>query len=390
MSFWLALAAMAAVATAWVIVPLWRRRAPADGEDARRDHLRRLRDFEQDLAAGDIDDATAPAVRAEIERAVVEAVADGNAPAGQGGAGRLVGVACAVLVPLLAAAVYLELGEPRIAEFVATHPDVTLDEPDAALELLLERVRERVAEAPGDRQAWTVLARSTLAIGRYDEALAAAEQVVALAPEDVDGLLLLVDAVAMRDGGRFNARAAELIERILVLDPHNATGHILHGIAADQRGDRVAARAAFERALPLLPADAPIRAEIETMLGAAPQAPAAPAAVTVAVTLAPALAADLAPDTPLFVLARAVDGPPLPLAVTRATVADLPLTVTLDESMAMAPGASLADHERVYLVARVARSGQARAASGDYEGRSAEVKPGAGVSVAIEIDAVLP
>ncbi len=72
MSFWLSLAALAALAAACLLWPL--RRLAADSPAGEDDQLRRLREFEQELAAGDIDPAVAPALRAELERAVVEAL----------------------------------------------------------------------------------------------------------------------------------------------------------------------------------------------------------------------------------------------------------------------------------------------------------------------------
>jgi len=79
-----------------------------------------------------------------------------------------------------------------------------------------------------------------------------------------------------------------------------------------------------------------------------------------------------------------------PLAVTRRRVAELPLTVTLDEGMAMMPGRSLRDFDQVYVVARVARSGQPQASSGDLEGRSGTFTPDSHSSVSITIDSRVP
>jgi cytochrome c-type biogenesis protein CcmH len=97
-----------------------------------------------------------------------------------------------------------------------------------------------------------------------------------------------------------------------------------------------------------------------------------------------------APDATVFVFAREVGGPPMPLVVARLTAAELPTVVTLDDSMAMMPGRGLAAAERVELVARVTRSGGVSAAPGDLEGSAGPVTPAAaGRVVPLLIDRVV-
>src|SRR5439155_451955 len=97
---------------------------------------------------------------------------------------------------------------------------------------------------------------------------------------------------------------------------------------------------------------------------------------------AAALAARAAPTHTVFIFARADGGPPMPLAVLRKQVRDLPLEFTLDDSMAMAPSLKLSYFAEVVIGARVSRSGGAAPQSGDLQGVSKPVKVGAtGVTV---------
>ena len=75
----------------------------------------------------------------------------------------------------------------------------------------------------------------------------------------------------------------------------------------------------------------------------------------------------------------------MPLAVIRKQVKDLPLSFELDDSMAMMPGRELSSFARVVVGARISKSGSATPKSGDLEGSSRAVAPGAtGVLVIID------
>jgi cytochrome c-type biogenesis protein CcmH len=106
------------------------------------------------------------------------------------------------------------------------------------------------------------------------------------------------------------------------------------------------------------------------------------------VALAAKIKTQAAPDDTVFIFARAVEGPPMPLAVQRVKVRELPVSFSLDDSMAMAPGMSLSAHPRVVVVARVSRSGSPAAQPGDLQGASAPVANDAS-GVAVVIDSVV-
>ena len=93
--------------------------------------------------------------------------------------------------------------------------------------------------------------------------------------------------------------------------------------------------------------------------------------ITVRVNAASSLG--LPAESAVFVYAKAVSGPPAPLAVRRVRLGQLPMTIVLDESMGMVSGMGLANFDRVIVVARVSVSGQVTPSKGDYEVRSGEL-----------------
>jgi cytochrome c-type biogenesis protein CcmH len=122
---------------------------------------------------------------------------------------------------------------------------------------------------------------------------------------------------------------------------------------------------------------------------AEPAAPAKPSGQSLAISgkasIAPSLAGKGSATDTLFVFARETNGPPMPVAIMRATKKDLPFTFRLDDSNSMMPSRTLSDVAMVVIVARLSKSGQAMPQSGDLEGMSQPVKPGVdGVTVVID------
>jgi cytochrome c-type biogenesis protein CcmH len=122
---------------------------------------------------------------------------------------------------------------------------------------------------------------------------------------------------------------------------------------------------------------------------AEPAAPVKPIGQSLAisgkVSIAPSLAGKGSATDTLFVFARETNGPPMPVAIMRATKKDLPFTFRLDDSNSMMPSRTLSSVAMVVIVARLSKSGQAMPQSGDLEGMSQPVKPGTdGVTIVID------
>lgn len=108
-------------------------------------------------------------------------------------------------------------------------------------------------------------------------------------------------------------------------------------------------------------------------------------AITGKVTVAPNLAGKGSSTDTLFVFAREVSGPPMPVAIVRATKKDLPFTFRLDDSTSPMPSRKLSGAGTVVIVARLSKSGQAMPQSGDLEGTSQPVNSGLdGITVVID------
>ena len=111
--------------------------------------------------------------------------------------------------------------------------------------------------------------------------------------------------------------------------------------------------------------------------------------IKVTVKLSAALSGKTAPEDTVFIFARAAQGPKMPLAIARKQVKDLPITVTLDDSMAMVPDMNMSSFPQLVIGARVSKSGDAIPKSGDLEGYTPTLKAGASSPVEVVIASVV-
>lgn len=80
----------------------------------------------------------------------------------------------------------------------------------------------------------------------------------------------------------------------------------------------------------------------------------------------------------------------MPLAAKRLTLAELPASIILDDSMAMVDGMNMSAFDELVISARVTKTGSAIAQSGDYIGQIDVTDKSAGKKFNIVIDTVVP
>jgi cytochrome c-type biogenesis protein CcmH len=381
-AFLLAAALLAAVAVVLVLRPLFSRpRAKPSRDEANvavyRDQLREL---DADLAAGTLAQADYERSRREIEARVLDDVAGPADP--HFGPGKRTAIALVVAIPLVAALVYLATGNPR-----ALDPSQAAGFDEAQLEAMVARLARKLRERPDDAEGWKLLGRSYAALGRFPDSVAAFARAAQLQPRDAQLLTDFAEVLAMARGQRLAGEPEQLLARALEIDPMNLKALALSGTAAFERQDYPQAAALWGRMLPLVPPGSDeartIAQSVEETrklagIGAHP-------GVRGTVRLAPGLKDKVRPDDTVFVFARAVDGPKVPLAVLRITVRDLPYRFALNDAMAMQQGVTVSAFPRVIVAARISKSGRPQPGAGDYEGASKPVaNDAAGVTVLIE------
>ena len=424
--------AIALVALAWaLLLPALRRRgshavlSAAPAGQANLAVLREQRDtLDAEHAAGQLDTAQMQAAHAELERRVLEETsALEDSPTLQSGSRTT--LAAALAIPVFAVALYAALGQPaaitQVAPWTAegTAPADAAVRPEdvtAMVDMLATRLAGRPPGDVADLDGWVMLARASASLQRFDEAGRAYAKAIELAPRDAQLLADRADVLGMQQGEVLAGEPTRLIEAALQIDPSNPKVLALAGSAAFERRDfataighwsrareRAAAESAFAEGLDRsiaqaraesgLPAGSAVAAESAVTVATTVKPSATTGAPTAAkvsgqVRIDPALAGRIEPGDSLFIYARAIDGPRMPVAILKRSAAELPLAFTLDDSLAMSPELKLSNFARVVVSARVSRSGQALPQAGDLLG-SVEARTDGG-AVTITIDRLQP
>ncbi len=373
----------------------------------------RLKELEADFERGAIGQTEYQEARAELEQALLQDVepVPGRGPAAAPPGSQRALFAVLVIVPLLATGLYLELGDPGAIDNPLAGTTARSDRGGAAdktasFEQMVAKLAARLKEKPDNAEGWFMLGRSYMTLGRYAEAAQAFEQARRLVGDDPDLLLRSADALAMAQGGKLQGKPFEMIKKALQARPDDQTALWMAGLGYEEAGDYEKAVHLWRRLEAQLDDAASLKevrkliARAEQKLGhpvkaeapmaGKPAVAAGKAAIRVKVSLAPELVERVKPDDTVFVFARALEGPPMPLAAVRKQVRDLPFEVTLDDSMAMMPQMKLSGFKQVRIGARISRSGQAIAKPGDLQGEVAPVSPGEQKSVEVRIDQIVP
>ncbi len=287
-------------------------------------------------------------------------------------------------------------------------------QPTSSMEQAITSIKARLKENPGDLEGWSILGHAYASLQRFEDASQAYERANSLSNFSNPKLLVSqAETMALSQGRVISDKGVELINKALSIQSDNPFGLWLAGWAAYQRESYPNAVQYWERLLPVaskvspelgkqLPqyiADAKQRAGINTVEPMLPQTQkpqvaeaqtAAGPTVSAAVTLNPELAAKASPEDTLFIYARAAQGPRMPLSLARHQVKDLPVEVTLDDSMSMMPAMKLSNFPKVVIIARVSKSGNAMPQTGDLIGSSETVTTASNPKVSITIDGVVP
>ena len=392
------------IALCFVLIPLLTaRELPQSAEDLLNVQLaqKKLRELDEDLADGNLTLEQYDVAKEELEVNLYHDLQADVALNADPDKGRWLAIPLLFFVPLIALAIYSIIGntnafDPNIAK--AQEPAAMAEngapapankaEQSAQINAMVEKLAARLVKEPKDSKGWLMLGHSYKVLQRYQDSVDALRKAYALLGDQPEVLLQLADGLAMANDGTLKGEATQLIEKAIALKPDNEMGLWLYGMAKAEAGDFNAAVTYWTKLQQHYKPDERAYQEVQQLLDQANaklgKAPAARAAapepatekavsdlsgsVNVKVELGDAFKGKANPEDFVFIYAQALVGPKAPLAVVKKQVKDLPISVVLDDSMAMIPGMNVSSMENIKITARISATGTATAQPGEAFG----------------------
>ncbi|SDL38856.1 cytochrome c-type biogenesis protein CcmH [Modicisalibacter muralis] len=408
---WLALGLLLLPALWLLLLPLRQARGvhaaqqafEAEGRNTEQNvtvYRQRLASLEAARERGEIDAARFDDSRLELDRSLLEdAEGQRRSPLKSPSAGRLLVPLIMLTLVVVSLVWYQREGAQGDLAIYNVYQQVR-SSPDGSLAMLVGGLENQAALQPDNPKVWLSLFPLYRDSGQFDKATHALQRLIELQGRRPGLLAQLAQIKFFAANRTLTDEVQALVDETLAKQPHQPTVLGMLGIEAFDHGRYEEAIGYWREAIAGF-GDAGSAAALregiavaQQRLGIAPEATdqsgAGGPALTVAVELAKELRNRAAPDDTVFVIARDVPGKLPPLAIERATVADLPLEVTLDDGDAMAPMARLSQVDEVRLTVRVSPSGQATPQPGDLVGEAGPVTLGdAAAPIAVTIDRVV-
>lgn len=373
--FWLSAGLLLLAALAFQLLPILRghRRQQAEQDRTALNvalYEERVAELAAQQAAGVLDDRQLATGRDEAARELL-ADTERDEAVRLGRLGKAIPLLAAVLVPVMALGLYLHFGAADKVELTQEFASA----PQSMTEMTT-RLERAVQAQPDSAEGLYFLGRAYMAEQRPADAAKAFERAVALAGRQPELLGQWAQALYFAADKQWSAQLQTLTDEALKADPREVTSLGLRGIAAFEGERFQEAIDYWQRLLAQLPEGDASRAALQggidraaDRLKAGGGKVAEAARLKVRVELGAALKDKVRLDDTVFIFARASNGPPMPLAAKRVTVAQLPIEVELSDADAMMPQMKLSDFTEVQLVARVSRAGVPT--RGEWKGQSA-------------------
>ena len=405
-AFWLLVTVMSGLAL-WIIVPPLLKQEKAEDSELDGENIaiakQRLAELKAQLQVEAISESQYQEQYSELEMVLNDDLGLSTQNNKGKANGRWIIVPVAAGIPILAASLYMSLGNFAAIEISETIPSPSSQSqkiPD--VNAMVTGLAERLKQQPDDAEGWVMLGRSYKYLKQFQKASDAFAQAHRLLGDQTDLLLQYADAQAMANGGRLAGKPTELIFKAVKQSPDHQTGLWLAGMAKAESGAYSEALQYWQRLKKILPADSESYQELMGLIAnVQAQSPGSEVTkseeitsaevaiknveVQVKVGLSQDIKGKTKPEHTVFIYAQAMNGPKMPLAIVREQVKNLPITVVLSDQQAMSPMMKLSSFDKVKLIARISKTGSAMPQKTDLIGEIGPVSTTDNKLVEIEI-----
>jgi len=385
---------MSALALAFVLPPLIKssvKQGPSRKDISIEVYHQQLEELETEFANQTLDQEQFEQAKLELSKGLVQDLPDSEQKESitTQRSGRLTGVILGISLPVAAVLVYLGLGSINtIEQSTASTQALKNNAQLSSVNELVAKLAKRMETNPDDGKGWTMLGRSYAALNRYQEASMAFARAHKILGDEPTLLSEYAETLATASNNRLAGKPAQLIDKALEIDPEHQKALWLAGHVAVEAGNRQQAAGYWRKLLTKLRPESEAAITVKQYIahisdqaieptppGASANTSGSIVSVQVQVALDKSLRDQVSPEDTVFIFAKAAEGPKMPLAIVRKQVKDLPVTVTLDDSMAMMAAMTLSRFQSVIIGARVSPSGNAIAQPGDLQGLSKPLNP---------------
>jgi cytochrome c-type biogenesis protein CcmH len=316
-------------------------------------------------------------------------------------------LALVFLLPAASLWVYNEIGTPAAIGLRPPPPrSANASEPHAQesgeMDAMIDGLRDRLTDSPGDLDGWMLLARTLKATQRFKEAAEALETASQISPDNPVVMVDLVEvSIFLTPDGRITEEMVATLTRVLDQQPDMQKALWLMGIASSQAGDIAFAINYWESLLEQLEPGSSAARSVQSQISEAQ------AQIGMAVEETPVAVEDDGPwnGTRLTVTSGASGQPGIPaggvlyvmvrppgpamgppLGVRRVIDPALPLEITITDQDSMLQERLISSENEIQLQARISLTGSPAANSGDWQSAPVTVPLGSAQPVELIIN----
>lgn len=392
--FWVIIAVMTAIALGLIFYPLLSRKViatPMQREMNIELYRERLLELKTQLQQKELTDDDFQREKQVLGKLLLTDVDNAPVQTWKNKPARLVSLLLLVALPIFAIMAYQRIGDSRgLFHYWALKKEANIVKAELKKiknpQQIINQLKAHLQAYPNSPKGWYLLGRLYLGQELYPLAYNALLKAYQLKPNDAKYQVAFAEAAFFNNKRRLKPHVKAILIDVLKKQPNNVAAINLLAINDYVEKHYQSAVNYWEKLIPMFVAGSKDSKELLNMIAKAQQhiaakAPASdiqvkatenhnvmkgkPVSIKVTVHLSKKLLAQAQKDDAVYIFAIPTTGVPMPLAVVRKTVADLPLTIELGKGQTMLPGRKLTLNQSVKLVARISKSGRALAEPGD-------------------------